>query len=87
MQPLYGLPGLPETRPKLKEYSIGLLTMYINTYSKYISVTAMLQSLNWETLQSCRFNMHLGIIYKAYNLAMFLLLDYATHDTVQTQGI
>ena len=34
-----------------------------NTYSRYSSVTAMLQSLNWETLESHRFNMHLCIIY------------------------
>ena len=27
-----------------------------NTYSRYSSVTAMLQSLDWETLESCRFN-------------------------------
>ena len=47
----------------------------------------MLQSLDWETLESCRFKMHLCIIYKAYyNLAMFPLLDYATPVTVQTQG-
>ena len=58
-----------------------------NTYSRYSSVTAMLQSLDWETLESCRFNMRLCIIYKAYyNLAMFSLLDYATPVTVQTQG-
>ena len=29
MLPLSGLPGLPETKPELKGYSIGLLTMYI----------------------------------------------------------
>ena len=29
MLPLYGLPGLPETKPELKGYSVGLLTMYI----------------------------------------------------------
>ena len=47
----------------------------------------MLQSLDWETLESHRFNMRLCIIYKAYyNLAMFPLLDYATPITVQTQG-
>ena len=58
-----------------------------NTYSRYSSVTAMLQSINWETLESRRFNMHLCIIYKAYyNLAMFPLLDYATPVTVQTWG-
>ena len=58
-----------------------------NTYSRYSSVTAMLQSLDWETLESHRFNMHLCIIYKAYyNLAMFPLLDYATPITVQTLG-
>ena len=58
MLPLYGLPGLPKTRPELKGCSVGLLTMYI-TYSRYSSVTAMLQSLNWETLESRRFNMRL----------------------------
>ena len=47
----------------------------------------MLQSLDWETLESHWFNRHLCIIYKAYyNLAMFPLLDYATPVTVQTQG-
>ena len=47
----------------------------------------MLQSLDWETLESHRFNLHLCIIYKAYyNLAMFPLLDYATPVTVQTRG-
>ena len=47
----------------------------------------MLQSLDWETLESRRFNMRLCIIYKDYyNLAMFPLLDYATRVTVQTQG-
>ena len=29
MLPLYDLPGLPETRPKLKGYNVGLLAMYI----------------------------------------------------------
>ncbi len=58
-----------------------------NTYSRYSSVTTMLQSLNWETLQSRRVNMRLCIIYKAYHiLAMFPLLDYATLQTVQTRG-
>ena len=47
----------------------------------------MLQSLNWETLQSCRFHICLYIIYKAhYNLAIFPLLDYAIPATIQTQG-
>ena len=47
-----------------------------NTYSRYSSVTAMLQSLDWETLESCRFNMCLCMLYKAYyNLALFPLLD------------
>ena len=47
----------------------------------------MLQSLDWETLESRRFNMCPCIIYKAYyNLTMFPLLDYATPGTVQTQG-
>ena len=35
MLPLYGLPRLPETKPKSKGYSVGLLTMY--TYSRYSS--------------------------------------------------
>ena len=86
MLPLYGLPGLLETKPKLKGYSVELLTMYI-THSRYSSITAMLQSLDWETLESRRFNMHLCIIYKAYyNLAMFPLFNYATPVTVQTPG-
>ena len=47
----------------------------------------MLQSLDWETLESRRFNMRLCIIYKAYyNLAIFPLSDYATPITVQTRG-
>ena len=29
MLPLYGLPGLPETKSELKGYNIGLLAMYI----------------------------------------------------------
>ena len=29
MLPLYGLPGLPEIKPELKGYSVGLLDMYI----------------------------------------------------------
>ena len=56
-------------------------------YHTYSSVTAMLQSLDWETLESHRFNMCLCIIYKVYyNLVMFPLLDYATPVTVQTWG-
>ena len=47
----------------------------------------MLKFLNWETLQSCRFNMCLCIIYKAhYSLTMFLLLGYTTPATFQTWG-
>ncbi len=58
-----------------------------NTYSRYSSVTAMLQALNWETLQARRVNMRLCIIYKAYyNLAMFPLLQYATPATIHTRG-
>ena len=91
MLPLYGLPGLPETKPKLKGYSVELLAMYIThiyTYRRYSSFTAMLLSLDWEPLESSRFiNMCLCIIYKAYyNLAMFPLLEYATPVTVQTRG-
>ena len=87
MLPLYGLPGLPEIKPELKGYSVGLLDMYITHTAGTSSVTAMLQSLDWETLESCRFNMRLCIIYKAYyNLAIFPLSDYATPITVQTRG-
>ncbi len=51
------------------------------------NLMTVLQSLNWETLQSRRVNMRLCIIYKAYyNLAMFPLLDSATLQTVQTGG-
>ena len=85
MLPLYGLPGLPETKARIERVQCRAACYVYNTYSRYSSVTAMLQSLNWETLESCRFNMHLCIIYKAYyNLAMFPLLDYATPVTVQT---
>ena len=38
MLPLYGLFGLPETKPELKEYSVGLLTMYI-THTAGTAVT------------------------------------------------
>ena len=84
MLPLYGLPGLPETKPKLKGYSIGLLAMYItHTAGTAVSLPCYNPS-DLETLESRRFNMHLCIIYKAYyNLAMFPLLDYATPITVQ----
>ena len=54
--------NLAEIRPELKGYSIGLLTMYI-TYTVGTAVSPMLQSLNWETLQSGRFNMYLCIMY------------------------
>ena len=56
-----------------------------DTYSRYSSIMAMLQSLDWETLESLRFNMHLCIIYKAYyNLAMLPSLDYAKPVTAET---
>ena len=84
---LYGLPGFPETKPKLKGYSVGLLADVNNIYGRYSSVTIMLQSPNWEILQPCRFNICLCIIYKAhYNLAIFPLLDYTTPAIIQTGG-
>ena len=72
------------TWPKLKGYSIGLLTMYI-THTVGTAVSLLCYNLSTgKPSQSCRFNMCLCIIYKAhYNLAMFPLLDYAT---VQTWG-
>ena len=86
MLPLHGLPGLPETRPKLKGYRIGLLAMYItHTVGTAVSHHATIPQLG--NPQSCRFNMHLCIIYKMYyNLAMFPLLDFATPATVKTQS-
>ena len=57
--------------------------------SRYSSVTTMLQSLNWETLQSCRLGKFASVDYLQslnYNLAMFPLSDYATLQTVQTRG-
>ena len=86
MLPLYGLPSLSETRSKSVVYSVRLLIMYM-TYRRYSSIITMLQSLNWETLQSHRFHMCLCIIYKAYhNLTMFLILDCTTPATIQIQG-
>ena len=80
-------PCLARDKAQIERVQCRAAHYVYNTYSRHNSVTAMLQSLNWETLESCRFNMHLCIIYKAYyNLAMFPLLDYATPVTVQTWG-
>ena len=35
-----------------------------NNYSPYISVSHLLQSLGWETLESCRTNERLSMLYK-----------------------
>ena len=80
-------PWLARDKARIERVQRRAARYVYNTYSRYSSVTAMLQSLNWETLESHRFNMHLCIIYKVfYNLAMFPLLDYATPITVQTWG-
>ena len=80
-------PWLARDKARIERVQRRAACYVCNTYSRYSSVTAMLQSLNWETLESHRFNMHLCIIYKAYyNLAMFPLLDYATPIAVQTWG-
>ena len=83
-------PWLARDKAQIERVQRRAACYVYNTYSRYSSVmqpAAMLQSLNWETLESCRFNMHLCIMYKAYyNLAMFPLLDYATPVTVQTWG-
>ena len=72
-------PWLARDKAEIERVQHRAARYVYNTYSRYSSITAMLQSLNWETLESCRFNMCLCIIYKAYyNLAMFPLLDYAT---------
>ena len=86
MLPLWS-PWLTRDKARIERVQRRAAHYVYNTYSRYSSITAMLQSLNWETLESHRFNMCLCIIYKAYyNLAMFPLLDYATPVTVQTQG-
>ena len=73
------------SRQMICKQHIILNHMFFRYESNLEPVT--LQSLDWETLESRRFNMHLCIIYKAYyNLAIFPLLDYATPITVQTQG-
>ena len=78
---------LPRDKNRIERVQCRVARYVYDTYSRYSSVTAMLQSLDWETLESHRFNMRLCIIYKAYyNLAMFPLLDYATPVTVQTRG-
>ena len=80
-------PWLARDKARIERVQHRAAHYVYDTYSRYSSVTAMLQSLDWETLESCRLNMRLCIIYKAaYNLAMFPLLDYATPVTVQTQG-
>ena len=77
-------PWLARDKSRIERVQHRTAHYVYNTYSRYSSVTAMLQSLDLETLESHRFNMHLCIIYKAYyNLAMFPLLDYATPITVQ----
>ena len=74
-------PSLARDKAQIERVQHGAAPCIHNTYSRYSSVTAMLQSLNWETLQSCRFNMCLCIIYKAhYNLATFPLLGYTYHS-------
>ena len=57
-----------------------------NTYSRYSSVTAMLQSVDWETLESHRFNMRLHYLQSLLQPGRVALLDYATPVTVQTRG-
>ena len=80
-------PWLARDKAQIERVQCRAAHYVYNTYSRYSSITAMLQSLDWESLESCRFNMCLCIIYKAYyNLAMFPLLDYATPVTVQTRG-
>ncbi len=74
----------PVWSPWLAKDKTRIERMYIEQYS---SVTVMLQSLNWETLQARRVKIRLCIIYKAYyNLAMFPLLRYATPATIHTRG-
>ena len=86
MLPLYGLPGLPETKPELKGYSVGLLAMYITHTVGTAASWPCYNPLTGKPLN------HLGLICICalstvyYNLAMFPLLDYATPVTVQTQG-
>ena len=80
-------PWLARDKARIERVQRRAARYVYNTYSRYSSVTAMLQSLDWETLESRRFNMRLCIIYKAYyNLAIFPLSDYATPITVQTRG-
>ena len=58
--------------PNRKGTAQGCALCIQHIHSRYSSVTTMLQSLNWKSLQPCRVNMRLCIIYKAcYNLAMF----------------
>ena len=67
--------------------SLGLLTMYI-THAVGTAVSLPCYNTDWQTLQSHGFNMPLCIIYKAhYNLAMSVLLDYATPATFQTSNL
>ena len=80
-------PWLARDKARIERVQHRAARYVYNTYSRYSSVTAMLQSLDWETLESRRFNMRLCIIYKAYyNLAIFPLSDYTTPITVQTRG-
>ena len=67
-------PWLAKDKAQIERVQHRAARYVYNTYSRYSSVTAMLQSLDWKTFESYRFNTHLCIIYKAYyNLAMFPL--------------
>ena len=69
-------PWLARDKARIERVQCRAAHYVYNTFSRYSSFTAMLQSLDWEILESHRFNMCLCIIYKAYyNLAMFPLLD------------
>ena len=80
-------PWLAKDKTRIERVQRRAARYVCNTYSRYSSVTTMVQSLNWETLQTRRLNMRLCMVYKAYyNLAMFPLLQYATPATIHTRG-
>ncbi len=80
-------PWLAKDKTRIERVQHRAARYVCNTYNRYSSVTTMVQSLNWETLQARRLNMRLCMVYKAYyNLAMFPLLQYATPATIHTRG-
>ena len=81
-----GHPILLKTSTKLKLFKVELLDLYASSYYYSISISNMLKSLGWPTLQRRRHYLKLLLTYKIYEAMISVPSDNFKPVTVTTRG-